>query len=458
LLQTLIRRDLRPFEDRLAITYLFDMTMDALLTRVSSLPPHSVVLYISMLTDASGRRFVPAEALETILGSANAPVYVYLEEYVGLGAVGGNVWTFRTHAAQVAALGLEILRGASPASLPMRELGAQINFFDARQLRRWHLSESRLPPGSLVRYRPSSVWALYGWWILGGIALLLTQGALIVGLILARGRQRRAEAEARRQRDSLAHVLRVTTLGEMASSLVHEISQPVSAIMLNARVATSLMEGERPGDKSNVADALVDITTAAGHTSDVLERLRALFRRERVEHRPVDVKELIEDAVQLLHTAMLIEGIDIRLVLGDALPAVFGDPVQLEQVLLNVLLNARDAISANSSGHGPRVITIRARQQPPSSVIIEVADTGVGVPKENLEHIFGHFVSTKPSGLGMGLAISRSIIEVHGGRIWGAANPEGGLTVHIELPCSDEKAGRTEKAEKAEKAENAVGR
>ncbi|HEY4649186.1 MAG TPA: ATP-binding protein, partial [Gemmatimonadales bacterium] len=225
--------------------------------------------------------------------------------------------------------------------------------------------------------------------------------------------------------------------------------------MLNARVATSLMEGERPGDKSNVADALVDITTAAGHTSDVLERLRALFRRERVEHRPVDVKELIEDAVQLLHTAMLIEGIDIRLVLGDALPAVFGDPVQLEQVLLNVLLNARDAISASSSGHGPRVITIRARQQPPSSVIIEVADTGVGVPKENLEHIFGHFVSTKPSGLGMGLAISRSIIEVHGGRIWGAANPEGGLTVHIELPCSDEKAGRTEKAEKAEKA---VGR
>jgi hypothetical protein len=147
LLQTLIRRDLRPFEDQLNITYLFDMTMDALLTRVSSLPPHSIVLYISMLTDASGRRFVPAEALQTILGSANAPVYVYLEEYVGLGAVGGNVWTFRTHAGQVAALGLEILRGASPASLPMRELGAQINLFDARQLRRWHSEPVAAPPG-----------------------------------------------------------------------------------------------------------------------------------------------------------------------------------------------------------------------------------------------------------------------------------------------------------------------
>src|SRR3954453_12271914 len=242
LLQTLIRRDLGPFEDRVDITYLFDMTMDALLTRVSSLPPHSIVLYVSMLTDASGRRFVPAEALQTILGSANAPVYVYLEEYVGLGAVGGNVWTFRTHAGQVAALGLEILRGASPASLPMRELGAQINLFDARQLRRWHLSQSRLPPGSVIRYQESSAWALYRWYIIGGIALVLTQGTLIGGLLLLRAGQRRAEAEARRQRDSLAHVLRVTTLGEMASSLVHEISQPVSAIMLNARVATSVME------------------------------------------------------------------------------------------------------------------------------------------------------------------------------------------------------------------------
>jgi signal transduction histidine kinase len=436
LLQTRVRRDLGPWEGRVQINYLFGMTMDALLTRLSTLPAHSVILYCSMLTDGSGRRFVPAEALQSIVGSANAPVYVFLDQYVGLGTVGGNVFSFETQGAQVAALGLQILRGASPASFPMRERGAQVNLYDARQLRRWHLSQARLPAGSVILYRDSSVWEVYREYIFWGIAVLLTQGALIAGLILLRGRQRRAEAEARRQRDSLAHVLRVTTLGEMASSLVHEISQPLSAIMLNARVATSVMEGERPGDRSNVAEALVDITAAAGHTTDVLERLRALFRREPVEHRPVDVRTLIEDAVGLLHTAMLIGGIDIRLVFEDALPCVFGDPVQLEQVLLNVLLNARDAIAANGSDHGPRVITIRARQQPPSSVIIEVADTGVGVPAANLEQIFGHFVSTKPSGLGMGLAISRSIIEVHGGRIWGTANSDRGLTVHIALPSS----------------------
>ncbi|MFL5513937.1 MAG: ATP-binding protein [Gemmatimonadales bacterium] len=433
LLQTLIRRDLGPFEHRVQITYLFDMTMDALLTRVSGLPPHSVVLYLSMLTDASGRRFVPAEALQTILGSANAPVYVYLEEYVGLGAVGGNVWTFRTHAAQVAALGLEILRGASPASLPLRELGAQINLFDARQLKRWHLNAARLPLGSVIRNQDSSVWALYRWYIIGAVALLLTQGTLIGGLLLARARQRRAEAEARRQRDDLAHVLRVTTLGEMTSSLVHEISHPVAALLLNARAVSRLVAGGQPKDVEAVTEVLADITADAQHASLVIDRLRALFRRERVEHSTVDVTTLIKDAVRLLRAAMLGEGIDFRQELRENLPAVSGDPVQLEQVLLNVLINACDAIGATANG--ARVITIRALQRGANTAVIEVRDTGIGLKDITLEHIFDHFVSTKPKGLGMGLAISRSIIEAHGGRIWATANTDRGLTVHIELPC-----------------------
>ncbi|HSJ76807.1 MAG TPA: ATP-binding protein, partial [Gemmatimonadales bacterium] len=236
-------------------------------------------------------------------------------------------------------------------------------------------------------------------------------------------------------RDDLAHVLRVATLGEMTASLVHEISQPVGAIRMNARVASSLMEGTRqPEEVGNVAEALADITAAAGHASYVIDRLRALFRRERVEHRLVDVKALIEEAVRLLRTAMLIGGIDIRLAFEEAIPPIFGDPVQLEQVLLNVLLNSRDAIGAASDG--PRVITVRAGQDQGRNVIIQVADTGVGVADADLERIFQHFVSTKPKGLGMGLAISRSIIEAHGGRIWATPNSERGLTVHISLPCS----------------------
>jgi signal transduction histidine kinase len=434
-LQSLVRRDLQPFEDRVHIEYLFDMTMDEWRTRLSSLPAHSVILYVSVLQDRSGSRFVPADALSSIAAAANAPVYVFLDQYVGLGAVGGNVYSFQTHGAQVAALGLQVLGGASPASLPIRELEAQENLFDGRQLKRWHLDEARLPSGSVVRYQDSSVWALYRWYIIGAIGVLLTQGALIGGLLLARARQRRAEAEARLQRDDLAHILRVTAVGELTTSLAHELSQPVSAILLNVQAARRLMETGRPVEE--VAEALADITADAHHATLVIDRLRALFRRERVEHVAVDLKALIEEAVRLLHAALLIGRIDIRVVAEAVpLPVVSGDPVQLEQVLVNVLMNACEAIGARSNG--TRMITIRARQHQPRRVTVEVSDSGVGVKDADLEHIFEHFVSTKPKGLGMGLAISRSIINTHGGRIWASASTGGGLTVHIELPCSTE--------------------
>jgi signal transduction histidine kinase len=435
-LQNFVRRDLQAFEDRVGINYLFGLSMDELFKRLSSLPANSVILYVSLLRDSSGRSFVPAEALSSIAAAANAPVYVFLDQYVGLGTVGGNVYSFVTHGAQVAALGLEILRGASPSSLPIRDLSAQVNVFDDRQLNRWNLNAARLPPGSEVRYRNLSVWEVYRWYIIGAIAVLLTQGALIGGLLFARTRQRRAEAEARRQRDDLAHVLRVTTLSELTTSLAHEINQPLTAILANAQAARHLLGSVRPSGAKDFEEALSEIIESARHASLVIGRLRALFRKERVERVGVDVKALIEDVVRLLHAAMLDGHIEIRLVSGEALPAVSGDAVQLEQVLLNVVLNACEAIGASKTG--PRVITIETRQNGPDHVIIDVADTGAGVKDAELEHIFEHFVSTKPKGLGMGLAISRSIINAHGGRMWATANSDRGLTVHIELSCFSE--------------------
>src|SRR5215217_1399355 len=294
-LQPLVRRDLQPFEGRLQLEYLFGLSMDALLARLSNLPRHSIILHVSMLTDGAGRRFVPADALESIAASANAPVYVFLDQYVGLGAVGGNVYSFVTQGVHVAALGMRILQGASPAGLPIQELAAQVNLFDDRQLRRWKLDRGRLPPGSVIENQNPSVWAQYRPYIILVIAVLLTEGALIAGLLLARARQRRAETDARLQRDDLAHVLRVTTLGEMTSSLVHEISHPVAAILLNARAVSRLAAGSQPADAEALTEALADIAADAQHASRVIERLRALFRRERVEDPAIDVTTLIKD-------------------------------------------------------------------------------------------------------------------------------------------------------------------
>jgi signal transduction histidine kinase len=434
-LQTLVRRDLQPFDGRVTITYLVGLPMDSLLQSVASLPPRSVILYTTLFTDGRGVGFVPHEALSSIAGAATVPVYVFLDQFVGRGAVGGNVYSLDAQGSQVAQLALEILRGAAPANLPVRELGAQVDMFDARALRRWGLDEHRLPPGSVVRHREPSIWALYRWYIVGAIAVVVSQSALITGLLLARVRRRRAEAEARRQQEELAHVLRVTTLNELTTSLAHEISQPLGAILSNAQAARRLLAGE-PADVKEVGEALTDIAADARRASLIIGRLRTLFRKAHVEPVAVDLNAVIEDVVKLLHSDMLGRRIDVRLALGEA-PPVLGDPVQLEQVMLNVVVNASEAIGA---AEGRREITIRTGQGQSGRLVVEVVDTGVGVKEGELERIFEHFVSTKPQGLGMGLAISRSIIKAHGGRIWATANPDRGLTVHVELPGRNQPA------------------
>jgi len=440
-LLSIARRDLKAYENRVAIHDLVGLSMDALLKAVSTLPAHSVILFTTMFTDGAGRSFVPHEALSSIAGAANAPVYVALDQYVGIGSVGGNVYSVDAHGAQAAELGRRILRGATPASLPVREAGAQIDLFDARQLRRWGLDEKRLPPGSVIRYRDPSPWELYRWYIVSAIALLLIQSALISGLLLARTRRLQAEEEARRQREELAHVLRVTTMGELTASLAHEISQPLSAISLNAQAVQQLL-GRGPAQAQEAGEALDDIVSEVQRAGQIIERVRVLFRKQHLKPVAVDINALIEDVARLLHNTLLSRRIDMRLALGQGMSPVLGDSVQLEQVVLNVVVNACDAIAAAEDG--PRLITILTSQPEPARLSIEVVDTGVGVKEADLERIFEHFVTTKPQGLGMGLAISSSIIKAHGGRMWATRNPHRGLTLHIELPSASRAKGDAE--------------
>jgi two-component system sensor kinase FixL len=245
-------------------------------------------------------------------------------------------------------------------------------------------------------------------------------------------RRRQAEEEAQRQRDELAHVLRTTTLGELAGSLAHEINQPLAAIVANAQATRRLLDAGR-GSRPGVVDALADIVADARRASEVIRRLRALFRKEHVEWRPVDVNELVGDVVSLLRHDVERRRVALHSVLGGGLAPIPGDSVQLQQVLLNLLVNASEAIAGLEDG--PREIAIETTRRDSGGVAISIRDTGPGVKEPDLERIFEPFVSAKPGGLGMGLAISRSIVEAHGGRIWATVNPDRGLTLHVDLPA-----------------------
>jgi C4-dicarboxylate-specific signal transduction histidine kinase len=242
--------------------------------------------------------------------------------------------------------------------------------------------------------------------------------------------RRRAEEEARRQREELAHALRVTTMGELAGSLAHEINQPLAVIVTSAQAAQRLLDGRRP-DRAELRGALTDIADQGKHAAQVIGRLRALFRKADSERQLLDVGELITGMASLVRHDVERRRIEMTLDCPPRLPLVSGDSIQLQQVILNLLVNACEAMSTVD---GPRDLIVASRERPGVGIELTISDTGPGLKESELERIFEPFVTTKTAGLGMGLAISRSIINAHGGRIWVTCNLDRGLTAHVELP------------------------
>ena len=243
-------------------------------------------------------------------------------------------------------------------------------------------------------------------------------------------RRRRAEDELEHEREELTHALRVTTLGELAASLAHEINQPLAAIVSNAHATRRLMESATL-DRGEILLGLHDIADDAKRASEVVRHLRALFRKEHVDQQPLDLNDVIREITRLLGKDLERKRISLRLRLADDLPRVLGDVVQLQQVILNVVVNACEAMADDDL----RDVSIETTRLDPGALEITVEDTGRGVEESELERIFDRFITSKAGGLGMGLSIGRSIIQAHGGRIWATRNKDRGLTMHIEIPC-----------------------
>ncbi len=242
--------------------------------------------------------------------------------------------------------------------------------------------------------------------------------------------QRRAEAEAQEQRLEVAHLSRVAVLGALSSALAHELSQPLTAILANARAAQRLLRGFSP-DLEELRDILEDIAEDDRRASEVIERQRAFLRKEDMQPGNLDLNEVVTEVLALLHSDLIQRRVTVDARLAAALPAVFADRVQLQQVVLNLLVNACDAMAAES--HGEKRVTIQTTETATGGVELSVADQGTGIPPNEMERVFEPFVTSKPNGLGLGLAICRSIVTGHGGRLWAENNEDGGATFNLVL-------------------------
>ena len=244
---------------------------------------------------------------------------------------------------------------------------------------------------------------------------------------------KRAEEALARARAELEHVTRVTTMGELAASIAHEVNQPLAAISTNANASLRWLARE-PAEVDEAREATRRIVRDAARAGEIIERVRALARKSPSRKESLNVNDVLHDVIALTRAEAVKSGVSVEAELAPNVPRVMGDRVQLQQVALNLIVNAIDAIGRTTDG--PRQVVVRSARDGPNGVVVTVADSGLGVDPEATPHLFDAFFTTKAQGMGMGLAISRSIVESHGGRIWATENRPRGAAFHFALPAS----------------------
>jgi PAS domain S-box-containing protein len=677
------QRAFHRFTDRVRFTWLNDLSFDQMLERAATLPPRSFILLALLLRDASGVTHNEDDALQRLRAVTTAPINGLYQHQLGLGIVGGRLYQAELQGAEAARIAIRILRGEPASSFPPLIVPSQTPRYDWRELRRWNISERRLPVGSVVVFRQPTAWERYRWWVIGAViigtvqtgsilclalnlvkrrraeralresesrfrtvadsapiliwmsgadkrrtfvnkpwldftgrtasqetgsgwtasvhpddlpdcleayanafdarqpfvlqyrlrrhdgeyrlvsdhgvprydahgafagyiasgqdvtdraraeerfrqvfeaapnamimvneqgkivlvnnrvetvfgypreelvglsieALLpdrfrrqhpgdrdrfsdapkartmgagrdvfgrrkdgsevpveiglnpirTTEGLFVVASVVDISERRRAEAESSTLRQELTHISRVAILGELTAAIVHELSQPLSAILSNAQAGVRLHTSGKP-DPGATHEILEDIVADGLRARQVVLHLSPLFKRSPGERRPVSLNRLIGAVVDVAGNDASRRGVAIVLDLAPGLRPVSGDGIQLEQVLLNLVLNAFDAMA--DVADRPRQVTLRTRALGKEHVQVEVRDTGVGIAREDLETIFRPFVSTKADGMGIGLWVSHSIVQAHGGRLWAENDREGGAVFRMVLPAgSDE--------------------
>ena len=246
--------------------------------------------------------------------------------------------------------------------------------------------------------------------------------------------RKRAEEQLRRAQAELAHVVRVTTMGELASSIAHEVNQPLGAIVGNADICLRWLKDDSP-NLVQIREALEDIASDGNRASQVIARIRSLLRKRQPEQTPLDLSEVARDVIDLVAHEVQQKQVTLHAELGTGLPLVAGDRVQLQQVLLNLVMNSIDAMN----GIKDREPELKVKTEPfQGDALAMVSDCGVGIDMSMADNLFKPFHTTKPGGMGMGLAISRSIIESHRGKLWAEPNQRAGVTFKFTLPAIDQ--------------------
>ena len=430
-----LQRETAHLTGRVELKFYNEMSFEDILKDAANLPPHSAIFWHLMNVDAAGVAHEANVALSRLSATANAPVFSYLDNFFGDSTtVGGPMHSIEEGSEVAAAVAVRILNGEKAGDIKTPPTRYASPKYDWRQMQRFGISESDLPPGSTVLFKPPSPWETYRWPILAVCTVLLLQGGLITLLLLERHRRQSAEMDSRQRMVELAHVNRFSTAGEMAASIAHEINQPLGAILNNTETAKIILESQSP-DLKEMKEIVDDIQRDNSRATEVIGRLRSFIKKVPFERKNFDLNDQVAETVKFLSPEARSRDIVLRSKPNGAPLPINGDPIQLQQVLSNLILNALDAATSDTSEPEKAVTVATTRNG--NFAEISIADTGPGVSQEAAKKIFDPFFSTKDHGMGMGLSIVRTIVETHNGQIEvDNRNGAKGAVFRVKLPLA----------------------
>ena len=423
-------KEFEQFQGRLTFLWSDDMSLPDILDRSAKLPRDSAILYITLGNDAKGGAYADERVLTDLHAASKSPLFSTQSVMLGYGVVGGTMMSIDDMSHSAASTAAKLLNGSSPRSISVPPQSPGPRVFDWRELERWGIPESRLPEGSVVRYRAPSLWQEYRGTVLSAAGVLSLQTLLIIGLLYQRRARQRAEIESRRNLALAADAGRRQTMTALTGSMAHELGQPLGSMMYNAQALQTMVTGNR-ATPDTIGEILADIQSQGLRATQIIDRHRTMLRSHQLDKKPTDLHSVINESLALVAHDMQARHVRATLHLASIPCIVSGDQVLLQQVVVNLVINAMDAMAGNLPFQ--RRLTISS-QAGATDVEISLRDNGTGVPPDVIETLFTPFMTTKAYGLGIGLTIVRTILSAHGGTIAARNNPEGGATFVVTLP------------------------
>jgi signal transduction histidine kinase len=422
---------LKDYKDKYIFNYLSGLTISELIDKLNNLPGKSLVFASSYQKDTKGVSYYNTEVMKMIFEHARAPIFQLF--YAAFeGSIGGLLINSSLIGEKLGEISVRLLNGESPDSIGTYHGNFSDYIFDAKQLKKWKISEKSLPEGSIVLNKEYSFFEENFTLIIAGFIFLILETILLIFLISFYGKQKKQSIIIKEQEDRYLRLVdfnRLSELSELTASLSHQLKQPLTAILCNSQALLRFINNNK-FEKELSIEILGNIVGNVKTASEIITSLRGMMKKEILEKKQVNINQIAKNVLILTNSQTTDNNIIVESKFDEKEPYIYADPMLIEQVILNLMENAIDEMEYKTNGQ-KKIIIMTEMQD--GSVNLSVMDNGNGIPDSLEKIIFRPFFSTKSDGLGIGLTLCKSIIEEHDGKIKFENNASGGVTFSFKL-------------------------